>query len=104
MPDPRFNLVQQGETFYYSEAIGYVFGIVDSAGKDGNEHLLTAYFYMEGDAKKGHNNVASMLIDYLHRKGLTDSNNTVKTINFVFNNCTGQNKNKMVLQVLLYVV
>ena len=43
-----------------------VFRVVDSSGKDGNEHLLTAYFYMEGDAKKGGNIVASMLIDYLH--------------------------------------
>ena len=77
---------------------------MDLSGKDGNEHLLTAYFNMEGDAKKGGNNVASMLIDYLHRKGLTDSNNTVKTINFVFNNCAGQNKNKMVLWVLFYIV
>ena len=104
MPVPSFNLVQPGETYYYSEAIGNIFGIVDSSGKDGNEHLLTAYFYMEGDAKKGGNNVASMLIDYLHRKGLTDSNNTVKSINFVFDNCAGQNKNKMVLWVLLYIV
>ena len=54
------------KTCYYSEAVGNVFGIVDLSGKDGNEHLLTAYFYMEGDAKKGGNNVASMLIDYLH--------------------------------------
>ena len=104
MPVPSFYSVQPGEKYYYSEAIGNVFGIVDSSGNDGNEHLLTAYFYMEGDAKKGGNNVASMLIDYLHQKGLTDSNNTVKTINFVFDNCAGQNKNKMVLQVLLYIV
>ena len=104
MPVPSFNLVQPGETYYYSEAVGNVFGVVDSSGKDGNEHLLTAYFYMEGDAKKGGNNVASMLIDYLHQKGLTDSNNTAKTINFVFDNCDGQNKNKMVLHVLLYIV
>ena len=104
MPVPSFNSVQPGETYYYSEAIGNVFRVVDSSGKDGNEYLLTAYFYMEGDAKKGGNNVASMLIGYLHQKGLTDSNNTVKTINFVFNNCAGQNKNKMVHQVLLYIV
>ena len=104
MPLPSFNSVQPGETHCYSEAIGNVFGIVDLSGKDGNEHLLTAYFYMKGDAKKGGNNVASMLIDYLHQKGLTDSNNTVKTINFVFDNCTGKNRNKMVLQVLLYIV
>ena len=104
MPVPSFISVQPGETYYYSEAIGNVFGIVDLSGKDRNEHLLTAYFSMEGDTKKGGNNVVSMLIDYLHQKGLTDSNNTVKTINFVFDNCTGQNKNKMVLQVLLYIV
>ena len=57
MPVPSFNSVQPGETYYYSEAIGNIFGIVDSSGKDRNEHLLTAYFYMEGDAKK----VATML-------------------------------------------
>ena len=66
MPVPSFSLAQPGETYYYSEAVGNVFRVVDSPGMDGNEHLLTAYFYMEGDAKKGGNNVASMLIDYLH--------------------------------------
>ena len=76
MPVPSFDSVQPGKTYYYSKAVGNVFGVVDSSGKDGNEHLLMAYFYMEGDAKKGGNNVLSMFIDYLHRKGLTDSNQT----------------------------
>ena len=66
VPAPSFISVQPGETYYYSEAVGDVFRVVDSSGKDGNEHLLTAYFYMEGDAKIGGNNIVSMLIDYLH--------------------------------------
>ena len=57
MPAPSFNSAQPGETYYYSEAVGNVFRVVDLSGKDGNEHLLTAYFYMEGNAKK----VATML-------------------------------------------
>ena len=57
MPVPSFNSVQPGETYYYSEAVGNVFGVVDSSGKNGNEHLLIAYFCMKGDAKK----VATML-------------------------------------------
>ena len=52
MPVPRFKSVQLGEAYYYSKAIGNVFGIVDLSGKDDNNHILTAYFYMEGNAKK----------------------------------------------------
>ena len=67
MPVPSFNSVQPGETYYYNEAVGNEFGVVDSSGKDEHEHLLMAFFYMEEDSKKGGNNVASILIDYLHQ-------------------------------------
>ena len=59
---------------------------------------------MEDDAKKGGNNVTSMIIDYLQCKGLTDPNNPAKTINFVFDNCAGKNNIKMVLCVLFYIM
>ena len=33
-----FNSVEPGKTCYYSEAVGNVFGVVDSSGKDDQDH------------------------------------------------------------------
>ena len=77
----------------------YCFGVVDAASDD-----LTAMCYLEEDGKKGSNNVASMLWENLvHHKqiGLLGA---VKEINLVFDNCVGQNKNNMVLRMLLLLV
>ena len=52
MPVPGFNSVQSGEKYYYSEAVGNVFRVVDMSGTGEQDHLLTAYLYKEEDAKK----------------------------------------------------
>ena len=57
MPVPSFNSVQPGETYYYSEAVGNVFGVVDLSRKDEQDHLLMAYFIWSEMQKK----VATML-------------------------------------------
>ena len=40
MPVPSFKSNQPGDVYYYSKAVGNVFGIVDSSGKDENVREL----------------------------------------------------------------
>jgi hypothetical protein len=56
----------------------------------------------EGDAKKGGNSVASMLWKMFSMKGLLGR--TANEINLVFDNCAGQNKNRMVYRMLFFMV
>ena len=55
---------------------------------------------MEQDGLRGGNEVASMLWRELDLRGLLDGGESVSEINFVFDNCPGQNKNRMVLRML----
>jgi hypothetical protein len=77
---------------------------VDAATKQ-----LTAYTYFEDHAGKGGNNVTSMLWLMLKQKGIVappdaDDADPLKELNFVFDNCGGQNKNRMVLRFLVVLV
>lgn len=60
---------------------------------------LPAHVYFEYDGKKGGNNFASLIWKELHRKGLK-AGSKAKELNFVFDNCSGQNKNRMVIRLL----
>ena len=97
---PNFASEQPGEVYYYSPLNVYPFGIVDAAVEPSH---LTALIYFEGDGKKGGNNVASMLWFELQRKGLI-AGASAKELNIVMDNCAGQNKNRMVLRLLHYLV
>ena len=107
MDIPSFRSEQPGETYYYSPLNDYCFGIVDCSH---DPCLLTAYNYTEDYAKKGGNNVASMLWIHLCSKKLLPNPTTdfahkpIKEINLVFDNCSGQNKNRMVLRLLFFMV
>lgn len=98
---PSFASEQPGETYYYSPLNCYCFGVVDCST---NPTHLAAYCYYEGEGKKGGNNVTSMLYAELKRKGITDGGAPVKEINFFFDNCSGQNKNRMVLRFIVCLV
>lgn len=101
---PNFAGEQPGETYYYSPLNAYVFGIVNSATRPAK---LTASIYFEGEAKKGANNVASMLLKNLYDEGLvaySSHQKRVKELNFVFDNCGGQNKNRVVLRLIMWMV
>jgi hypothetical protein len=66
---------------------------------------LTGLLYTEDVVgKKGGNNVASLLWFNLQRHGIVDTPQPFKEINLVFDNCGGQNKNKMVLRMLFFLV
>jgi hypothetical protein len=103
---PNFASSQPGATYYYSPLNTYCFGIVDGSTRPSK---LYGHVYLEDLGKKGGDNVASMLWKQLKLMKLIPENNTkpataAKEINIVMDNCRGQNKNNMVLRMLLLLV
>lgn len=99
---PSFGYEQPGETYYYSPMNAYCFGVVDCTVT--LEDHLHAYIYMEDQAKKGGNNVASLLWLHLQSQRYTATEEPFKELTFIFDNCGGQNKNNMVLRMLFFIV
>ena len=120
---PNFAAEQPGATYYYSPLNVYPFGVVDASAEP---TMLNAFVYNKGesfyvaiiasfivanascflfigDPLKGGNQVASMLWKLLRMKGLLNGI-TLNEINFVFDNCGGQNKNRMVYRMLTIMV
>lgn len=98
---PSFAYEQPGETYYYSPLNVYCFGVVDCSK---SPEKMTAYCYTEDVAKKGGNNVTSLLWLHLRRSGVAATTRPFKEITFIFDNCGGQNKNRMVLRFLFFLV
>jgi hypothetical protein len=96
---PNFAGEQPGATYYYSPLSLYVFGVVD-ASKD----CLSAWMYGEDIAKKGGNNVASLLMKHLEHHDIATTAEPFKELNFIMDNCGGQNKNRQVLRLLHFIV
>ena len=87
---PFLGNVQPGATYYYTPLRINIFGLVDPAMDKGTGHL-DAYVYDERQGGKGGDNVASMVMLYLKKKGwLRDERG--KELTIITNNCTGQNK------------
>ena len=61
---PSYNSEQPGDIYYLIPLSVFCFGIVDQ-----KLDKLTAYIYKESFAKKGGNNVSSLLMHYLEEKG-----------------------------------
>jgi hypothetical protein len=79
----------------------YIFGVVDvSCSPD----RLYAYGYREDDGGKGGNNVASLLMQALHDLGWLVRGTPGKRLSIIMDNCSGQNKNKHVLRLALWLV
>ena len=70
---PSLNDEQAGEAYYFSPLKVNVFGIVDAGVEGGHLH---SFVYHDGEGGKGGNNVASMIILYLKRKGWLTDNKT----------------------------
>jgi hypothetical protein len=98
---PNFASEQPGATYYFSPMSCYCFGVVD-ASKD----QLSAWMYTEATAKKGGNNVASLLMHHLEHHGFVQqaTEEPFKELNFIMDNCGGQNKNRHVLRLLHFIV
>jgi len=99
---PVYNKEQPGITYYYSPLSIYNLGIVDHAHvyDDGlvSEHMH-CHVYHEGVGKKGANNVSSLIMKMLRGLNLLHENSVGGELNIVFDNCSGQNKNKTVLKL-----
>ena len=91
---------QPGPCYYLAALNGLVFGVVDFAQ---DNTTMGAHAYMEYDGAKGGDNVASMLMHELKRKGLVPGSD-VSEINLCFDNCPSQNKNRQVLRLLPILV
>eukprot|EP00835_Amoeboradix_gromovi_P001932 NODE_99_length_20944_cov_0.552746.p4 type:complete len:294 gc:universal NODE_99_length_20944_cov_0.552746:8306-7425(-) len=57
------------------------------------------YIYREDQGKKGSNNVASMLVDYIHRLPKSE----IKHLILFADNCAGQNKNNTIVKLLCWL-
>ena len=111
---PVFNHEQPGCAYYYSPLSVYNLGVVNHAHKygqinsDGNvrneykEHMH-AHVYHEGVAKKGANNVASLIMKTLTDSNILRENDPGGELVIVFDNCSGQNKNNTMLKLLVYL-
>ena len=101
---PFFGEAQPGETYYFSPRLVYCFGVANVGLP---RHKLNAYIYLEGEGKKGGNNVASLLHKEFTSQGWLDldrSQGPRAELSIIVDNCAGQNKNKMVLRYALILV
>ena len=102
---PWFGAQQPGDTYYYTTLIISNLIVVDCF----NDHL-NAHIYHKGEAKKGGNNVASLIMKTMINMGWIIDEKTCnynigqQELNIIFDNCTRQNKNNMVLILVPYLV
>ena len=102
MDIPHFIQEQPSETYYYSPLNISCFGCCDFA-----TDKLDAFVYDEGEGKKGGNNVCSLIYKKLVDDGIMDlakKHGPGKQLTLTFDNCVGQNKNRMVLRFAQYLV
>jgi hypothetical protein len=98
---PFFGKSQPGDTCYFSPLKINVFGIVDCSIFGGK---LSAHVYDKGVAKKGGNNVTSLILNEFKRLNIMTEHEIGKELTIVIDNCSGQNKNQMVLWLANYLV
>ena len=99
---PHFGNEQPGDTYYFSPLTVNVFGIADHSND-----LLNAYVYTEATGKKGGNNVVSLIYKKLKDDKFLEEAQTggpFKELILIFDNCCGQNKNKMVMRFCQWLI
>ena len=99
---PHFDSEQPGETYYCSPLNISCFGIADLV-----PDVLDAFIYNGGEGKKGGNNLCSLIFKKLIDDGLIDiskEHGPGKQLSLVFDNCAGQNKNRMVLRLGQFLI
>ena len=99
---PHFGNEQPGESYYWSPLGIYIFGTCNYATE-----TLNAYTYHEGEGDKGGNNVSSLIWKYLSDTGIVDLSEKFgpgKKLSIVFDNCPGQNKNRIVLRFAAWML
>ena len=91
---PHIGSEQPGDTYYSSPKTIYEFSIANVTQQPTQ---LNAYVYEEETGVKGGNNVASLLVHDLQKKGWIKEGNSLKSLTIILDNCGGQNKNKYAL-------
>ena len=99
---PSFEGEQPGDTFYLSPLTVLLFGVVDNATESEKYHM-NAYIGQEFEGERGANNIASCLMKDLQLRGLFSQPNHGK-LTYIADNCGGQNKNKIVIRFLMWLV
>jgi hypothetical protein len=97
-----YNKEQPGCRYYFSSMSIYNLGVVDHAHmyNDGwvSEHLH-CHIYTKGIGKKDANNVVLLIMKTLQRLNLLHKDSVGGELNIIFDNCSGQNKNNIVLKL-----
>ena len=106
---PHFGEKQPGESYYYVPLNVSNFGMANVAACNSRgdvcDHLYS-HVYKEGTARRGGNEVASLVMKTLHHLSWMDlpKNGNGKKYVLCFDNCPGQNKNGMVIRLAMYLV
>jgi hypothetical protein len=98
---PHFGEEQPADIYYFSELTVNIFGVADITQKPTK---MLVHGYTEGEGGKGGNNVASLVMKALHNLGWIKVNRMGKRLSIIMDNCGGQNKNKFVLRLALYLI
>ena len=103
---PFYAAEQPSIIYYYTPLIVYVLGCVDHAHAyscdDAKAHMH-AHVY-DGVGRKGSNNVCSLIMKTHHHMGIIKDDEKGGTLNIVYDNCSGQNKNNTVLRLVPYLI
>ena len=105
---PFFGREQPGDSYYFVPLSVNFFGVANVAHRLTNTAIvkdhLHACVYKEGTAKRGGNEVASLVMMTLKNMGWLDKEVVGGQLVLAFDNCTGQNKNRMVIRLAMYLV
>ena len=91
MQVPIFNKEQPGSTYYFSPLSVYNLGMVDHAHVYNNGRIsehMHCHVYNKAVAKKGANNVASLIVKTLRRLNLLREDSAGGELNINFDNCS----------------
>ena len=99
---PNFEGEQPGGTYYMSPLTVLLFGVVDNATADGRDRM-NAYTWQEFEGDRGTNNITLCLLADLKNRWLLSRPN-YRTLTYIADNCGDQNKNKIVIRFLMWLV
>jgi hypothetical protein len=101
IPLPHYGGKQPGEMYYLSALTIHMFGIVDLSM---TPNKFTCHVYKKSTARKGSNNVASLMMYYFFEKNWLMKNSAGKSLALAMDNCGGQHNNYNVLRIAPHLV
>ena len=97
---PSHKKDQPGEAYFFVPLNIFVLCVVDCNSEKDHLH---ADMYTEAEGGNGGNLVSSVIMKYMFDRGLLDGRQQYK-LTIIMDNCSGQNKNKMVIQLAPYQI